>query len=325
MARSQVRALIVAYVGLGLLSLTGCSGEQAAPEGRTGAAVSNLCASGATVNAIIELADASGQPVDLTAENTVITVETRAAGGDFQPAEGIYVGFDGPSQVDLVLVADNSGSQEGHLEVMQEALRAFGAEIIDGRSAPDRVGLVRVSTDVGEVVGLTEDLAAFEAGVDQLYIKNGWTSLWDGLRLGNEALEGGATDACQLGAYRALVGFTDGKDNDSDTTKADDVRAFTAGGATTAVHLIGVGDEIDEETLSSVAADTGGQYASIADYAELLGALSATARGISGAAPISFQVAGCDQVEARITVQVKTGDQATTFSLVQPLPAVCAP
>ena len=57
------------------------------------------------------------------------------------------------------------------------------------RAHRDRVGLVRVSTVARVLSPLTEDLDEFRSALETLRVKNGWTALWDGLRVGHEVLE----------------------------------------------------------------------------------------------------------------------------------------
>jgi len=316
--------LLTASALLSSVLATACGESRApAPEPTLGAQVSGLCAAGTTVNAAFDVTDANGQAVDLTTANTTITVETRAGGGAWQPVDGVFVGYDGPSQMDVVLVADNSGSEQGHLDEMRSALAAFSEAVILGRDAPDRVGLVRVSTESKTVQDLTEDTSLVQSSIDGLFVTNGWTALWDGLRTGNELLDGGAQASCELGAYRAIAAFTDGKENHSVATTEDDVRSFTAGGAPTPLQLIGVGDAIDEGTLASLADDTGGHYTHIDGYADLLGALLDVETGMSSAVPISFQVTDCEQTEARLTAKVTLDGATFTLVVVEALPQVC--
>ena len=103
-----------------------------------------------------------------TAGNTTVTVETRTAdGGSWADARDVEVDWAGPGSLDVALVADNSGSESGHLDDIQGASLAF-LEAVLGRGGADRVGLVRVSTQATTLSALTADSDSLQAAVDGL-------------------------------------------------------------------------------------------------------------------------------------------------------------
>ncbi|RME22446.1 MAG: VWA domain-containing protein [Deltaproteobacteria bacterium] len=221
---------------------------------------------------------------------------------------------------------------------MRAGVDAFGEAVL-GRGLGDRVGLVRVSTQSEIVLPLTDDPDAWSAAVDGLTIANGWTALWDGVRLGNEVLEAGATAAAGTGlevclsqARRSVVVFTDGQENNSadehatsypgdgiDTT-LDDLEQLHVLGIPTPVWTVGIGDGVDEDALAELAARTGGAYTAIDGYAELASTLTATAEGLSDEIPVCFEAASCDHTEGLVLVVDGEESFEATFSL----PALCA-
>lgn len=265
-----------------------------------------------------------------------ITVWSRAdADSDWVEAEVLTSG--GEDRLEVALVADNSGSEEGYLEPMQAAVDDFGQAVL-ARDLGDRVGLVRVSTESQVVLPLSDDPAAWTAAVDGLFIANGWTALWDGVRLGNEVLEDGAgvsaaggAEVCLDQARRSVVVFTDGQENNSadehetsydgdgiDSTLGD-LTQLAVLGVPTPLYTIGIGDGVDAVALEALAEATGGAYAAVEDYTGLADTLTATAESLSDEVPVCFEVATCTDQEGRVLVV----DGEERWEVVFDLPALC--
>lgn len=290
------------------------------PSERTGHALraSGVCGDGARlVNLTLEVTDANGEPIPVSEDTTQVTVDSRAPGGSYEPVSELALYFEGP-RIDAVLIADNSGSEVGELEPMKQAVDAFADAIID-HGQGDQVGLVRVSSEASVLAPLTGDAGALDAAIDDMFISNGWTSLWDGIVAGNGLLVE-ADGGCVPDAYRSIVMFTDGRDNRSAATDQD-VRELEVAGARTPVHAIGIGSQTDDDLLAGIAQDTGGQYQRVADTGELVDALLASARGMAHVLPVSFRVDSCDHTQARIAVVLDDGDTDVSLTLTIPLPA----
>ncbi len=270
-------------------------------------------------------------------DDAVVTVQSRAD-SDAAWVDATVTTSGGDDRLEIALVADNSGSEQGYLEPMQEAVQAFGDNVL-GRGLGDKVAMVRVTTQSQIVLPLTDDEAAWSTAVDDLFIGNGWTALWDGVRLGNEALDAGADlsegddslELCMSQARRSIVVFTDGQENNSadqhetsfdgdgiDTTTADLVQLNVLG-VPTPIHAIGIGNGVDEDALSTLAGATGGAYAAIDGYEDLAATLTATADGLSDEIPVCFEVSDCTHQEARIVVT--DGDES--WEVLLDLPDLC--
>ena len=318
----------LAWLGLVLApALLGCTEED--PVGTADAytlRVTGICADGqGTIHAAASMADGAGEPVKLGTKPR-LTVETRAEGSSsWQTVEDITVG--GKRRIDLALVADNSSSEAALLGAIQNASKTFAHDVLGGGPS-NRVGLVRVSTSASVLSELTTSATDIDAAVDGMFITNGWTALWDGVRLGKQVLADGENeaDACGGGASPAIVLFTDGRDNNSshehETSVADDgidtsssdLAAMTAEGVQTPIHVVGVGDTVDEATLSSLAAQTGGRYVSIDGYGELESAFDVVETDVTGALPIAFAPEECAK-QVRVTVTVDGHTAATVVAL----------
>ncbi|MFP4598351.1 MAG: vWA domain-containing protein [Persicimonas sp.] len=297
----------------------------------------------ATRRAALSALDSSGKPIPLTASNTTVTVQTRQNGGPWSSATAVQLDFSGPAHIDTVLVSDNSGSLETELAQMKAALKSFTHLLLNGNGR-DRVGLVRVSTVSTLEQTLTDDEAEIDAAVDDLFITNGWTAFYDGVRLANEALDdGAAAQAGQSGssycvdeAYRAIVAFTDGDDNHSEgqhstdspddgvATKLEDLYDLQVNNVATPIYTVGIGNKLDATVLQDLSAQTGGTYRDIASYRQLKGALTSTANQLESSAAICFEAAACQDNEAKLRVEVThQGQTAVEEFIVDLAPAGC--
>lgn len=291
------------------------------------------------VTAVVGVTDSNGTPVTLVQGNTTVTVETRTPGGDWKPVDDVVLGYDQKTPLDVVIVADNSGSEHKHLTPMRDAMREFATSLL-AQDPLNRIGLVRVSTTSKVLSPLTEDLGVFTPALDGLFIKNGWTALYDGIALGNQTLEAGTARTlnqgtfCYAGPYRSIVVFTDGRENNSlgqelyvdnatgNTTIAK-LNGLSVAGMRTALYTVGIGRNIDAEGLRALAIGTGGRYVHVGDYDALTNALANAAAQLDALLPVCFSPNACGDTDARVTVIVHRADgDSTTEKLVQ-LPALC--
>lgn len=270
--------------------------------------------------------------------NLQAAVETRAGNGAWKTATDVTL-EDAPPLIDLMIVADNSASAEGTLPAVQEAVRHL-SHVLLARAQDDRVGLVRVSTVASLVQAPSTDAGDLDAAADDLFITNGWTALWDGVRLANDTLEAtrvsaGGGAVCFAGAAPSILLFTDGRENNSadqqdsryegdgvDTT-LDDLLALSAGGVATAIYTVGIGDEVDADALATLAAATGGQHRTLGNHQGLVGALHAAAAELDQLVPLCFTPAACGDDQARITIDVKVQGQWQTHVLDVAIPPGC--
>jgi len=201
------------------------------------------------------------------------------------PPQSWVVACDDGRTGDLALVVDNSGSESGYLS----ELKAAASEMIDGvLSRGGRASVVRVSTEAEVLTPLTGDPTEIDMAMDSMFITNGWTALWDGIRMGSQTLGGpdgpvpqnpAIVDFCFEDRPLGVVAFTDGQDNNSadeapeldlaaypgdgvDTT-LEDLKALTVGVASTPIYSIGLGREVDGVSLTDLADSTGARYQAI--------------------------------------------------------------
>ena len=190
---------------------------------------------------------------------------------------------------DMAIVVDNSGSEEGYLPWLQEAAHLMVDALIPRQG---RASLVRVSTDSQTLQPLTDDAEALRGTIDELYIRNGWTALFDGIRMGNEtlaSLESSQTESDDMGDFCStdrklgIVVFTDGRENNSahqslrsdeypgdglDTT-LEDLYKLQVNDVVTPIYTVGLGENVDRAGLADLATATGGRHHQIASETDL--------------------------------------------------------
>ena len=188
---------------------------------------------------------------------------------------------------DFSLVLDNSGSEE---EWIDEIRGASGTIVDRLLLRGGRASLVRVSTEASVLSELTDDEVALGAALDSMHVNNGWTALYDGIRLANETLADGAQTNvdvtypnaqafCEQTRRLGVVAVTDGRENNSNDEKADperypgdgvdtsldDLLRLNVAGITTPIYTLGVGDDVDHDALSELATASGGRHMALAD------------------------------------------------------------
>lgn len=233
----------------------------------------------------VVLTEPGGGPAIHCTEGVLsVDVEVAKPGSNKYEAvstQNIRVRCDGSVGPDIALVIDNSGSESGTLnDVRDAAARLF--EHVEG--ANGRVSLVRVSTETRVLQPLSGDMEAARAALGDLHVSNGWTALYDGIRVGNETLGGAVLtedgqsagsmdDFCGTDPQRAILMFTDGQENNSSdehasenypgdgiNTRLEDLARLQARGVSTPIYSVGLGDEVDHDVLRGLAESSGGKH-----------------------------------------------------------------
>ncbi len=158
----------------------------------------------------------------------------------------------------VYLIADTSGSMDGaKLNDARAALDVFLGQI---RGDAERVGLIRFSSDVEELVPLGElrsNRQRLVEGIDGLYA-GGNTSLLDAVALAYHSLQA-LNDRERI---NAIVVMTDGMENNSYislTDLVDEIERGNETGPPVVVFCIAYGGDADMETLQRIAGAAKGQ------------------------------------------------------------------
>lgn len=289
----------------------------------------------------LNVRDPSGNAVDLLASGATVTVETKRTGTPWSAAASVLFDPSAHPSVDVALVVDNSGSESGSLQIEKDAITLFADRLLFAGSG-NRAGLVRVSTHSAPIQDLTAVPTALHRAVDTLFIGNGWTALWDGMRMGNELVAAATVPAdthllrCAQGPFPTLIGFTDGQDNNSSDQKSDpakgdgidttvdDLRALAVDEVPTEVTTIGVGDKLDEPALAALS-QNGGRYTHIDTYDQLVEELGLAADLLANSTSVTFTPFQCDQDQGRVFVTYNSSGLVETVQAEFALPASYCP
>ncbi|MGB0679501.1 MAG: hypothetical protein ACPGUV_07570, partial [Polyangiales bacterium] len=290
--------------------------------------------------------DPAGQPI--TCQGSIeLSVEFSHEGpdGPFEMADSAQFidACANMSHGELSLVVDNSGSEDGYLPMLQQAAKEATRALT---GAGGRASLVRVSTESSMRHALSGDAAALDGAIDELFIRRGWTALYDGIRMGNESF-GAVGDAaaidpmayCSEASKRGILAFTDGRENnsmgqelisdaylgDGIDTALTDLYGLAVGGVQTPIYPIGMGDGVDAAAMADLADKTGGRYLSVSDPSEL----PAVFQMVSNYFGQSMRVCGqlparfCGEGWARIHYRWTDGSLQVSGSQVMPTQMPC--
>lgn len=321
------------------LLVAGCGQE---PPGLVAIAQEARAGQGGNVGFDLVVTDDDGRPI--ACDGGALEVSMRASqvgsNGPYTPiAQKDIVVQCASGAADVAIVVDNSGSEADHLPELQAAVKTLVGSVT---AAGGRASLVRVSTNNEVMVPLTSEREVLDSAVDELYVANGWTALWDGIRVGNETLGGElavpapATDVrtfCSSSRKVAIVAFTDGNDNNSAdeasydhekypgdgvATTAADLANLSVGRVATPIHTIGLGGDIDDGALTSIAAANGGAYHHAADVEQIADAFDDIAGSFGAShqvcADLPWSVCGEVDVETRWTWRGLDGQQLSGTS-----------
>lgn len=309
-----------------LVLLPACAGDLLVGGGHAGEGTATVFAT---------LRDADG-PVPLSSTVT-LEVETARPGAAWAPASAVVTGTE-PSPLDVVLAADNSGSVDWDTLSVRTALGDFARGLLaDDRH---RAGLVRISTEAELLLPPTDDDAVFDAALGELYVSNGWTALWDGIRIANEALDDVAeppsVSTCGGARQPTVVAVVDGVDNNSDDRHASDayrgdgvdtdlesLLALRAGDTYTTVHVVELGAVSQQPPLARLAAATGGAHLEADDRADLAAALDDIDAVLAARTAVCFVPARCDDTRVRMVARWREGGQSRTATATARIPASC--
>ena len=200
----------------------------------------------------VSVLDDQGAPIrDLKSENFTLLEDTKSVDFELEPVTD--------PEINLVLVVDTSGSMAGAgIQNARQAVLRF----IDQMNAQDRIALISFSDEVKVVSDFTSDHASIQRQMMTLdAVPNGGTCLYDAvykaIQLSSSLPEG----------RRGVLVLTDGRDELPNqkgkvcsSTTVDDSVHLAVNNIITPINAIGVGKEIDENSLQRLALLTGGFF-----------------------------------------------------------------
>lgn len=158
--------------------------------------------------------------------------------------------------LDLALVLDSSGSMSWNdpLGLRRTAAKNF----VDALLPEDRAGVVDFDSWAYVTQQLTTDHTAVKAAIDRID-SNGGTNIAAGVQLGNQILINNGDPA----RARMAILLTDGEGYyNHQLTQEAKLAGIT-------IYTIGLGPNVDEALLASIASETGGRYHQVATADEL--------------------------------------------------------
>ena len=200
----------------------------------------------------VSVLDDQGVPIrDLKPENFALLEDTKPVDFELEPVTD--------PEINLVLVVDTSGSMAGNgIQNTRQAVLRF----IDQMNAQDRIALISFSDEVKVISDFTSDHATIQRQIMTLdAVPNGGTCLYDAIykavQLSSTLPEG----------RRGVLVLTDGRDELPNqkgkvcsSTTVDDLIHMAVNNISTPINTIGVGKDIDENSLQRLALLTGGFF-----------------------------------------------------------------
>ena len=173
------------------------------------------------------------------------------------------------------LAVDTSGSMGNvNVALAREAARRFGeVYLIPGLGTPNLISLYSFQSGTTRHIGYTEFLADYQDAVDDIPNSTGGTRLYDTMidMIGDVVAE-------EPGRTKIQVVMTDGFDGTAttadqviDEANNNDVRVFT----------VGLGVNVDRESLERIATETGGAFLTVEDAEDLEAAFERIAMGLA--------------------------------------------
>lgn len=278
--------------------------------------------------------DVQGRSLPCEDMGLSVTVEYAPGGvtGSFVPLEStkVRVSCEKDEPLYLGIVVDNSGSQGEELSEIQAGAKNLARDVI---RRGGKVSLTRVSTQAKNLVALTDNLESINQALEATQVKKGWTALYDGIRMASEALgkeviaesSQNGNSSCRRGQRTAIAVFTDGADNNSAdenndkesdgfATNIEDLMGLSHLGVKVPVFGIGMGKDVNQQVLESLASASGGVHLAIENHhavGEAFGRISDALREsveVCADLPVT-----CGEVGVRVTYSYTlNGEQVTS-------------
>ncbi len=208
------------------------------------------------VVAAVAVLDAGGNPVRGLAPNSF----TAQVDGSRAEVRGVESSTDSALPLGIVLTVDTSGSMAG---ASITAAKSALAATVNALGPNDQAALITFAQSVNRAVEPTNDRNALAAAINTMQAT------------GNTALFAGVSSAAAAAApltqpRKAVLLLSDGEDFGAASGGVTREQALAAAQAAHApFFVVGLGAEVDQQFLSSLAESTGGQYFAAATPTEL--------------------------------------------------------
>lgn len=156
----------------------------------------------------------------------------------------------------IYLVCDNSGSMDGSIEALQEAVRGF----VDSMNKSERVGIVRFDSYVLSQTPLTGDISELNKEIDSFGAYGG-TYIKGGVDAALAELKGGSN------AFKSIIVMTDGMDSSYYDSSFNELRQACIDNGII-LYTIGLGD-VSADYLETLADYGMGSFVYCSDSVQL--------------------------------------------------------
>ncbi len=196
------------------------------------------------IECLVSVTDQNGDPITGLNEFNFNITENQQPVNSFTVTEQSGTTS---QQVAIALVIDVSGSMgsSGMAYARQAAIN-----FVNNMGAYDRAAIIKFGTSASLVQPMTSNKDVLIAAINTL-VHGGWTAMYDGFYMGIAECE---TEP----GNRAVIGFTDGQENNSSTTKQQVINYANQVGVP--LYTIGVTASINVTVLQELANATGGSY-----------------------------------------------------------------
>jgi VWFA-related protein len=249
----MVRAGGVAVVLAGWLAAGAASSAQQTADR---AEVTATRVEGGQLTAAVAVLDAASNPVTgLALEAFTATIDGVAVS-----PSGVTSGLDAALPLGIILTVDTSGSMQG--AALASAKDAI-LPLVNAMQGNDQAALLTFAQTVVVPVPLTGETGTLAAAIQAMNAT------------GNTALFAGVTRAAEIAGAapqprRAVVLLSDGEDFGAASGGITREQALeTARSTGVPFFVVGLGQEVDQQFLTTLATSTGGQYFAAADPAQL--------------------------------------------------------
>ncbi len=280
--------------------------------------------------------DTGGAAVPCGVGDVQFTVEVSRNGveGPYQVIDSarVYRACSSPNQGQLALAFDNSQSLENELDTIKAAALRVSDTVIERGG---QVSLTRISTNANVLSPLSRERDSVQTAIDGMFTSNGWSAIYDGVRMAHQTLGLAESDAkvdsfgdasafCDLGRARGIVVFTDGAENNSShqqhwseeypgdgiDTSLEDLMQLNIAATTTPIYTVGLGPKADHAALSSLANATGGRHVAMEDPGAIEDVLSMLAEYGESTHRICTELPDhvCGSLDVRIHHQFNDGN-----------------
>ncbi len=234
-----------------------------------------------------------GTPIGCDDTSLEFKVEKYFNGQLVEDSSNISIDCKNSEAVEVGLVLDNSGSVRDYRLIVENSVNSLLSKLF---SLDSKVSLTEVNTNSRVLSPVTKNMLDFKSGMKKLSNKGGWTALYDGIRMSHDTLiekiklDNEVVNACNY-KRKAIIVMTDGEENNSceqkyeeysledfpgdkvDTT-LEDLLKLKIDNRTIPIFSLGVGESIDQESLSNISNNSGASYMALNSFSDVSSAFN---------------------------------------------------